>query len=111
MSKADSTLSPAKIAKNGVVLSIRLTPNARADEIGSVEADVDGGAVLKVKVRAIPEKGKANKALIVLLSKWLSIPKSRIEIVSGAGSRLKQVLLEGDPEVILETVRTRLSSA
>ncbi|WP_457678072.1 DUF167 domain-containing protein [Thermovibrio sp.] len=50
---------------------------------------------LKVKVTAPPEKGKANEALIELLSKRLKVPKRSISIVSGQTSRVKRVFIEG----------------
>ena len=40
----------------------------------------------KVKVAAVPEKGKANRALLDFLSEHLSVPKSRIHITSGETS-------------------------
>jgi uncharacterized protein (TIGR00251 family) len=51
--------------------------------------------VYKVKVTAPPIEGKANKALVELLSKKLGISKGRVEIVSGKASRLKSVRIHG----------------
>ncbi len=44
---------------------------------------------IKVKIREIPEDGKANKAIINLLSKTFKIPKKNIEIIRGAKSSNK----------------------
>ena len=49
------------------------------------------GEWLKIKVAAPPVDGKANKALVEVLSEWLGIPKSRIHIRSGATSNRKIV--------------------
>ena len=56
----------------------------------------DGQTVLKARVRAVPEDGKANDALIALVAKSLKIPASRARLTSGATSRHKVLALEGD---------------
>jgi uncharacterized protein YggU (UPF0235/DUF167 family) len=38
------------------------------------------------------------------LAKWIGMPKSDIEIVSGATSRLKTVLLRRDPDTLAATL-------
>ncbi|MEO2065259.1 MAG: DUF167 domain-containing protein [Desulfurobacteriaceae bacterium] len=69
---------------------MKLQPKASRNRVEKVEA-----GRLKVKVTVPPEGGKANKALIELLSKELKVPKSSISIVSGQTSRVKRVLIEG----------------
>jgi uncharacterized protein len=83
---------------------VRLTPNAGRDEITGIGEDADGKPHLKVRVTAIPEKGKANKALIALLSKSLKVPKGAIAIVSGETSRVKTVEIAGDAEALSATL-------
>jgi uncharacterized protein (TIGR00251 family) len=79
-------------------LSIRLTPNGGRDSIEGMEVDAEGHAYLKARVSAVPEDGKANKALISLLSKKLRVPKSSISLVTGETARKKILRIEGDPE-------------
>jgi uncharacterized protein len=43
----------------------------------------------RIKVNAPPEDGKANKKVIELLSDFLKVPKSKIELVSGFKSKKK----------------------
>ncbi|HET6371313.1 MAG TPA: DUF167 domain-containing protein [Nitrospiria bacterium] len=77
-------------SKEGVTLAVRVRPNAREDRIvGRV------GDVLQVKVGAPPQEGKANSALIRLLSETLGMPRSCVSIVRGEHSRDKRVLVEG----------------
>ncbi len=45
--------------------------------------------VLKIKVKAPPEKGKANKAVISVLEKSLNLPKGSVKILSGETSSRK----------------------
>ncbi|MDP2897736.1 MAG: DUF167 domain-containing protein [bacterium] len=85
----------------GLSLSVRVQPKSSADRI----LGKHGGA-LKVSVTAAPEKGKANAAVIALLSEKLAVPKSSIEIVRGETSRLKTVRIRG---VAKETVSALLS--
>jgi uncharacterized protein (TIGR00251 family) len=74
----------------GIRLATRVTPNAGRNQITGYK---DG--VLQVKVAAPPEKGKANKALVDLLSDRLGIRKSSIDIIKGETSRNKVVLING----------------
>ena len=43
-----------------------------------------------IKVRAQPQEGKANFAVIEALAKHLNIPKSRVVLLKGATGRKKQ---------------------
>lgn len=51
--------------------------------------------ILKVRVTAKPEKGKANLAVVSLLASCLDMPKSKISIKSGHTSSRKSVLIDG----------------
>lgn len=82
-------------------VQIRLTPKASRDRVDGLAAEADGGTVLKVSVTAVPEDGKANAALIKLLSKEWRLPKSTMEIVQGATDRRKVLLITGEPGDIL----------
>ena len=90
--------SPCRLDDDHVLLAVRLTPNGGRDAFDGVEVTADGLAHLKARVTAVPEKGKANKALIVLLSKRLKVPKTAISVVSGDTARQKILRIEGDPE-------------
>ena len=48
----------------------------------------------KVRVHAVPEKGAANKEVIVSLAAYFDVPPSRVRIVRGKTSRNKVVLIE-----------------
>ena len=69
-------------------LQVRVIPNAARDEIVGM---LDG--VLKVKVRAVPEDGRANRALLELLARHFGCRDRDISIVSGDRSRLKTIEL------------------
>lgn len=71
------------------IITIKLTPAAKKNEIKGWETNAAGETYLRASVTAAPEKGKANEALIKLLSKTYGIPKSNITIIHGETSRLK----------------------
>lgn len=81
----------------GVVLRVRVQPRSSKSGItGTV------GECLKVCVNAPPAEGAANKACCGLLAKAFGVSKGRVEIISGARSREKRVLLRGlDEELLL----------
>lgn len=82
--------------ENGLTLHVRLTPRGGRDAMEGIETLANGQSVLKARVRAVAEDGKANDALIALLAKTLQIPASRLKIASGGTSRHKTLALEGD---------------
>ncbi|MBB4168327.1 hypothetical protein FHX09_002166 [Rhizobium sp. BK538] len=66
-----------------------------------MEIDAEGKSHLKVRVTAVPEKGKANKALVALVAKSLGVAKSSVRIASGDTSRKKILRIDGDPEDLI----------
>ena len=52
---------------------------------------------MRAYVRAVPEKGKANKALIKLLARQTGLARSAMTVIAGAHSRTKVILIEGEP--------------
>ncbi len=70
-------------------IKVKVKPNARKEEIKKLDKDY-----FEVKTTVVPEKGKANKRVIELLSKYFKIPKSRIKLVKGETSREKIFELE-----------------
>jgi uncharacterized protein len=74
----------------GTILPVRAHAGARRSEIQGAQ---DGQ--LKVSVTQAPEKGKANKAIIALLSRGLSLRKSQFELLAGETSPQKRFLVRG----------------
>lgn len=84
----------------GVLLRVRLTPNARVEAIEGERLLADGTAALAVRVRAIPEDGAANAALEALLAKAAGVAKSRVRVVAGHAQRLKTLRIEGEEAAV-----------
>ncbi|MCP4268348.1 MAG: YggU family protein [Candidatus Brocadiaceae bacterium] len=72
----------------GIVVPVKVQPNASKDRLVGEHAEQ-----LKIAVTVAPEKGKANKAVIKVLSKWLGVKNSDIQIISGETSRDKKVFI------------------
>jgi uncharacterized protein (TIGR00251 family) len=71
-------------------IKVKVIPRSSKNEIMRRTGDV-----VTVKLTAPPVKGAANKALISLLSEKLRLPKENVRIVSGRGSRLKYIRIQG----------------
>ena len=77
---------------------------------GAARAGVVGrhGDAWKIRVTARPERGRANEAVVELLSATLGVSRASVSLVSGHGGRDKIVELAGITEAELEQ---RLASA
>jgi uncharacterized protein len=87
---------------DGLVLHLRVTPNAGADRIEGLERRDDGHEVLRVRVRAVPDKGKANDAVVALLARALGVSRSSISLLAGETARLKTLSVAGDAVALAE---------
>jgi uncharacterized protein YggU (UPF0235/DUF167 family) len=95
---------PWRIRGGEVLLAVRLTPKSSRDGIEGPGQSADGATYLKVRVRAVPQDGEANEALIRLVAKSLRLPSSSVRIDAGGASRIKTLVLSGDPIAISEAL-------
>jgi uncharacterized protein len=98
------TGKPWRAVPGGVEIRLRVTPRSRLDGIAGLHAAADGSVSLAVKVRALPDKGAANAAVIETLSEALGVPKSRIALASGSTGRHKTVVVEGRSDQVEERI-------
>lgn len=84
-------------------IKVRVVPGAREDAIIGWQEDV-----LRMRVRATPEVGKANEAVCRLLASVLGLRPSALAVVRGASSREKLVQIDGLDD---EDVRRRIAVA
>jgi len=75
-----------------IVFSVSLSPKSSKDTI----AGWSPAGSLKVRVTSAPVDGAANRRLVELLARSLDVPKSDVEIVSGASSRSKRVVVPAE---------------
>jgi len=86
--------------KNGVVLFLKVIPQAPKNEIVGRHGDF-----LKVKIKAPPQKGKANEELKRFLAKVFNTPKNNIVILKGQTQTSKIVFVLVGVEKLLEVVK------
>ena len=89
--------------KTGVMLTVRLTPKSARDEIVGIETFGEE-TVLKARMRALPEDGRANQALEKLIARWIKVPASSVSVAQGTKSRLKQVKIGGKPDELAAAI-------
>jgi uncharacterized protein (TIGR00251 family) len=77
-----------KETSQGIVLKVFVQPRSAQNMIAGQHGDA-----LKIKLTAPPVDGAANKMCIQYLAKFLKVPKSALEIISGHSSRTKRILL------------------
>jgi uncharacterized protein (TIGR00251 family) len=89
---------------NGINFQVKVVP-------ASSKTCFEGlyGDMLKVKLSAAPEKGKANEALVDFIAEKLGIKKKFIKVVSGQTSKTKKIAVEQiTAQEFLEKLKTVL---
>lgn len=74
----------------GAVLNLRIVPRAAKNAVQGEHGDT-----LKIRLCAPPVDGAANTALVGFLAETFHLPRARVQLLSGAASRHKRVLLAG----------------
>ena len=82
-------------------LAVKVVPGSSREGIAGWLGDE-----LKVRVRQVPEAGKANKAVVQLLARALDLPAECIVIVAGSASAHKLIEITGLDE---KALRQRLA--
>ena len=99
-------MSCYRIDRDGIVLTVRVTARAGRDGVDGIKRLADGREAAAVRVRAVPEKGAANDALVAALAAALGRPRSAISVIAGASARLKQVKISGDGAALAAIVES-----
>ena len=99
------TAVPWQRTATGLRLTVRLTPRGGRDALGGVRRDQAGRAHLLARVSAPPVEGAANVALVRLVAKALSVPKSAVAITSGETARIKTLEIAGDPAILEQALK------
>lgn len=74
---------------NDLLIKVKLTPGSRRDEI----IEIHDGA-LKIRIKAPPVDGKANKYLCEYVAKVCAVKKTQIQIESGQTARTKTLRIQ-----------------
>lgn len=89
-----------RLRDDGVDVFVRLTPGARRDAIEGLAATAEGGRRLKAYVRAVPEAGRANRALERLVARALGVPAGAVALTAGGTARAKTLHVAGPPAAL-----------
>ncbi len=82
---------------DGVVFAVKVLPGSSKTAISGLH-----NSMLKIKVAAPAEKGKANKYLLEFLAKELGVKKNAVCIISGKTNPIKHIQIQGlCPETLL----------
>lgn len=79
-----------KEERGSVFFKVRVLPRSSKNQIVGYYGDA-----VKIRLTAAPLEGKANEACRVFLAEILSVPRARIEIVTGQTSRNKLIKVTG----------------
>ena len=100
-------VQPWRADRSGVRLIVRVTPRAGRDEVHGL-TETGQGQALAVRVRAAADKGEANRAVEMVVASWLGIAKSGVAVGSGAKSRVKTLVITGEPDRLGTLLKARL---
>jgi hypothetical protein len=89
---------------DSIKFALRLTPKGGRDAVDGWGRDADGAPILRARVAAPPQDGKANSALIALLAAAFAVPRSAVTITAGTSARIKRVRIGGDPAALSTTL-------
>jgi uncharacterized protein (TIGR00251 family) len=70
-----------------MIIRVKVIPKASKNEVVGLMDD----GTWKLKVAAVPEKGKANEAVCKLLAAHFKVPITRVSVISGQTSSFKHV--------------------
>lgn len=78
------------MAESSCELVVKVIPKASKSELVGWENEA-----LKIRLKAVPEKGAANEELIRFIAKTLDLAKSQVKLVAGEKSRQKRLKISG----------------
>ncbi len=88
----------AQQVDGGIVFTVKVVPGSSRTAVCGL---LDG--MIKIKVSAAAEKGKANKCVLELLAKQLGVKKNAVHIISGQTNPVKHIQIQGlSPEALLK---------
>ncbi|HZT50184.1 MAG TPA: DUF167 family protein, partial [Hyphomicrobiaceae bacterium] len=89
-------------------LMVRATPKSARDCVDGL-IETPQGRALAVKVRAVADKGEANRAVAITVAEWLGVAKSSVALAAGGKSRIKTLLVAGERDKLAQLLQARLA--
>ncbi len=87
---------------------MRASPKSSREGIDGL-AETQHGMALSVRVRAVAEKGEANRAVERAIAEWLGVSRGSVAVAAGGKSRIKTVEIAGEPTKLAALIQTRIA--
>ena len=84
----------------------RVTPKSAQDGMMQTAE----GLALKVRVRAVADKGEANRSVESVVAQWLGVAKTRVTVAAGSKSRVKTLDIDGAPDELEGLIAARVAA-
>lgn len=85
--------------KNGTLLLLYIQPGASKSEVSGLH-----GERLKIRIKAPPVEGEANRELINFIAQKLGLSRSKVRILRGETSRQKDLIVELEKKKVQEAM-------
>lgn len=83
----------------GMLLRVRVKPNSKSDEVS-----IDSDGTIRVRIKAPPVEGKANKYLVEYLAKYLGLSRSKVTLLKGETNQYKTLDIDAPEELVMATL-------
>ena len=84
-----------------MLLRVKVKPNSKSDE---VIKEPDG--TIKVRIKAPPVDGKANKYLVEFMAEFLGLSRSKVQLLKGETSQHKTLEIDADETAVMNLIET-----
>ena len=98
-----------RLSRTGARVLARVTPRSAQDSIDGMMPTAEGLA-LKVRVRAVADKGAANRSVESVVAQWLGVAKSQVTVAGGSKSRVKVLAIDGAPDDLQTLIAARIAA-
>jgi uncharacterized protein (TIGR00251 family) len=75
---------------DSLLLNVYIQPNSPKDDYAGIYNNC-----IKLKIKALPVDGMANRELLRFIGKTFAVPPSRVRILQGTGTRYKKIEILG----------------
>jgi uncharacterized protein len=103
-----SSPQPWRNSPAGIRVLVRVSPKSTREGVEGIVETAQGGA-LTVRVRAVAEKGEANRAVERVIAEWIGVAKSSVAVSAGGKSRIKTVEIVGEPARLAALIEMRIA--
>ena len=97
---------PWRGGPTGIRVLVRVSPRSAHEGVEGIVETAQGGAIA-VRVRAVAQKGEANRAVERVIAEWIGVARSSVAVSAGGKSRVKTVEIVGEPAALAALIETQ----